>query len=509
MHLSFLEWIVIVSTGAGSFLLSTLIVSLFSDKYERSKLTSLTCIIGLTLCMTFVSLIPIDIYNISSGLDPSTGERTAFFEESLERAQFIHFLYSSFFFSILIYIFILVPFSYFWFEEDDFNLTTKERFMAALKYTIFSILAFVSLFFIGALLQTSSADDTVDWIKKLFEGHGRFDNGVIFAIGATTTVGLFSWIFYTAYGLSGFPLALLSTLCIPSDNSTEFQRKDLEGELSLIKDKKKALASVRGLSGSGKRDLKQLGKKEEMLREQLTKLPKSVTSSVVFKTLSPFFGLIGIVLLILTVVVIVSYTTSLIDVLRSHNEYGEYVVAIPVISNIIDTIMQWSVPYFPLNVIILAVIALHILTCTVYAVATLGIRIICIKLYRFKLKSSFPQGMLLMSVLFVCSALCFTILSSYMSPQYISFGNQVYKNETSEELVSCGVVVINSTDCQMSQISSVFNLISVAFPLFGMSYFYGSFLFVVIFALSLFWIILRKCCCGSQDEDDSEDEFLL
>ncbi|KAL0216669.1 hypothetical protein P9112_008853 [Eukaryota sp. TZLM1-RC] len=502
-----LDLLVVGITSGASLLFSIVVISMLADKYESSKLTSFVAILGLTLCTIFVSLIPIDIYNVSSAIDPDTGARTDFYDEAIERADVIKTIYNISFIVILCYIFFLVPFAYFWFEEDDFDISNKTRFFATLKYTVFSILAFVFLFILGALFQSSDSDSTVDWLKKLLDGHSSFDSAVLFASTVCACIGACFFACYSSYGLASLPIALISTLCKKENKEDMLMRQDLEAELALASDKRRVLLSTKAPS----RKVRAVEKRQESLREQLSLTRRKVKeSSKVLRIMSPFFGLLGLGAVTVSLVVVVSYCTTVVDQVSNHDELSRYVVSAPRVVNPLDAILNWGVPYFPLNVLFLAVIVVYLVISTIFSVCRLGIRILCVKLYRVRIKRTTPQGLLLLVVVVLSSSLCISLYSTSLAPSYVSFGTQVYKNETSGELIPCSLSVLNTTDCLLSQIGVINGVSTVAFPLFSSVYFYCSIVFIALFVITLLWVILRRSCCGYSDDDaDSDDEEFI
>ena len=108
---------------------------------------------------------------------------------------------------IALFVFVMIPFAYFYFEEYDEGVTTKQRVFGALKYTIFTTLVMVILYVLGLLLQPGESDPTnPEWYKSLLTANGAV-RAVTFVIAVMTIIGLIVFICYSVRSHVSFAAA--------------------------------------------------------------------------------------------------------------------------------------------------------------------------------------------------------------------------------------------------------------------------------------------------------------
>ncbi|KAL0221061.1 hypothetical protein RCL1_000915 [Eukaryota sp. TZLM3-RCL] len=500
------EYIVLGAASLCTLLFSIFVVSLFRHRYESSRLASTVTVLGLTLCLVLVLLIPVDVYNVSMGIDSSTGERTEFFQESLIRAPFIKLAYHITFASALVYIFVLAPFSYFFWEEDELDISRSSQFFAALKYTVFTLVIAVALLVLGTLLKTNSPDEAADWLKELLKGQSRVDLAILFATSALSCFAVILWVLYCPYGLAALPLALLSSLCKPKRVEDDMM-DELKAELAVAKDVKRSLQARSRNSGVNNKALKNAERRELLLSKQLKETKETAPPVKILTVLAPFFGLLGLLCLVFTLVIVVSYATTLVEMLSRHDDLSKFVVSVPRILNPLDFVLTKVSSNFYLSIITLTIVAFYLLVCLLYSVSQQGVRIICIKIYKFTLGKTSPQGLLLTSVFIVLCLFSFTVASTSIAPTYISFGSQTFYNSTVETVQPCYLGVVNTTDCQLTQIGTLVTIMSNLLPsMSSLVFLYSGVGFCIMFVVSLMWVVLRRCCCGDKEEED--DDFM-
>jgi LMBR1 domain-containing protein 1 len=94
-------------------------------------------------------------------------------------------------------------------------------------------------------------------------------------------------------------------------------------------------------------------------------------------------------------------------------------------------------------------------------------------------------------------------------PSYTTFGSQTFKN--SESLtVKCTLENFNSENCTMSNLSSIFNRISVSIPLFSTIIYLFNWLFLAVFLVYFVNSATSKPNSTFEDEtEEDEEESLL
>jgi hypothetical protein len=123
---------------------------------------------------------------------------------------------------LLIFAFLLLPFSYFYFEDSSEDSNVRTRTCSALKYTAGFLIFFLILLALGLVLKKGQQDDTSDWRDKLSNDFTGAEAILSFCIGCLACFGLCAYVVYAAYGLARMPLKLMSRAKItppPSSSS--------------------------------------------------------------------------------------------------------------------------------------------------------------------------------------------------------------------------------------------------------------------------------------------------
>jgi len=208
------------STYGAIILLSLIVVWVYIVRYGHAAYTDmgpriisiLTCV----LVLISVLLLPVDVF-MTSYQKYSNGTWREWAADNSTRQQInnsVLYTYYTCYTLLTFSIFILLPFSYFFFEEGDADedVPVAERCCTAFKYSACFIFLVSALLLCGAFIQFGSIPNTngttIDDLKYL--GDQIKERGVEAALSTTisvcTVMGLFVFILYTAYGLSAFPL---------------------------------------------------------------------------------------------------------------------------------------------------------------------------------------------------------------------------------------------------------------------------------------------------------------
>lgn len=156
-------WAVYVIVVAVLFVVASVFIYAYQTPRDRSTSVTLTCIIAIACLLATVLLLPVDVALTSSTVS-SLGRRQNWATQdvvdnitiSLTLAYYI--LYSV---DILL-CFLVVPFTYFWYEEYDEvgEQSTGQRLWGATKYTLSFIILLIALFLVGFFAPISSLDDS-------------------------------------------------------------------------------------------------------------------------------------------------------------------------------------------------------------------------------------------------------------------------------------------------------------------------------------------------------------
>lgn len=107
----------IILAVAVTIFFSYLFVSHYISKVERTKLVITVCTLSITVALLSLMLVPIDVFSVSSSLT-GTGEQTNPGDVS-KSGEAMKVFYYIFYITALALAFIIMPFAYFFHEEDD------------------------------------------------------------------------------------------------------------------------------------------------------------------------------------------------------------------------------------------------------------------------------------------------------------------------------------------------------------------------------------------------------
>ncbi|KAI8600260.1 hypothetical protein EDD21DRAFT_281834, partial [Dissophora ornata] len=511
----------------------------YSDKQDREPFAMVVTILALTLCLTTVALYPVDIFLVSNIMDPATGLRHEWAtNEAIAEIQFsVKIIYYVAYGLIAGFCFFWVPLAYFYFEElADEEQTTFQRLWASFKYTIFFILVACILLLTGLLVKPHSHEGIdLDWLRKVLEeidGTGA----MAFVAGVLALAGMGILVFYTAPGLVLLPLHLLAGTKTMPEGSSEtqaqltanherqnailgrYQHRNFLGGRSLPSDRDRA-------------DLRRL-EQEELILESRLKLMKGVTNSwfhrcsFIVRPLQILGGLLGVVLSALLV--------GSIAVTRQADTHGSLLTNGDIcgalcghiffnkeLPNPINLFLLKLSPYFPADYMLVVMITLYMFWATIKGIISIGIRLLCVNLYKFRQAATEPQGLLAATMLLMLSlaGLSYTLTMS-VAPEYSMFGSQKYCNYTmpvigtrdcSKDLsfiIPCHVGAPSDL-CVATVTSTTILKTILATPSFGIAFFYLQWLFLAVFAFALIFNVLLGLCRGfgvdPVDEDGDED----
>lgn len=154
---STLIWVVYAVVLVLLLAIASIFVYLYQTPRERSTTVTIVCIITLTSLLATVLLLPVDIALISSTTSSKLGRRKDWAtDDRIDSIVYtLKIVYYTLYSLDAVLCLIVVPFTYFWYEEydevatEEGNQTLGSRFWGAFKYTIGFILLVVLLFVIG------------------------------------------------------------------------------------------------------------------------------------------------------------------------------------------------------------------------------------------------------------------------------------------------------------------------------------------------------------------------
>ncbi|KAG0234194.1 hypothetical protein BGW42_006832 [Actinomortierella wolfii] len=506
------------------FAVSVFFTYYYADPRDREAFAMAVTILALALCLSTIALFPVDIFLVSKIMDPSTGLRQPWAsDEAISRMQLaVKIVYAA----------------YFYFEELDEVQTVRQRFFAALKYTIYFMAIALMLLLVGLFLKPTEHDDTdFDWIKRLLESLDG-TGALFFVVGVVALCGMGVLVFYTAPGMSLLPIRLLAGMkSIPAKvHETQAQLAENRQQQNTILNRYPFLVNTDGSGASrphsrdkgyqhmSERDRNRLEelRREELVLENRSRMVESVRDSWINRCwffVRPFQIFLGIGASILTVVLILSISITVLSKIGGDvcGAPCGYILSHPEIFNPLNVLFLKLSPYFPVDYFLMVVIILYLFWATTKGVISIGIRFLWVHLYKFKRANTQPQGLLAATMLLMLSlaALGYTLTMS-VAPEYAMFGSQKYCNHTisadkrdcsdyPQLIVPCHVGAPEAL-CTPTVTSTIILMMLVATPALGIAFFYLQWLFLVVFLLALMFNLVQGCRKGFGVDPIDDDE---
>ena len=493
-------WLMLSALVLGTILLAFVFVKYYSDPHEQHPLPTIVAVLTGSFAILVLLVIPIDILNVSS-----------FQDKELEMQDLYYVVFSS----LLICTFFLIPFAYFYFEEEGENIPQMTKVINALKFTSLFLVIIVILLVIGMILQSDSHAANQGWIADLLHDQSIGDSSLAFVFACISVVGFIGWLSYSAYGFSETPLSLMKGWSHADTDETE-----IADELAYTREQCRAIQSKYALTGRrmsrrDKRDLERLQRSERLLRRRHTRIRAMDTPiSRCMYRIRPLFIAFGVLFMLTSCLVVLSLLISCIDKAvnsECRSECG-FAVSKPAYFNPIDELLVLlsNMGLFPLDYIVFVYLLIFILLTTLGGIGRLGVRFLWIRLFRLRPHSSAPQSILLTAfhLAFVCVVLCTELL--YIAPQYVTFGSQTFIDDH-DHISRCSLHEMGESqgqeDCRMTQIATFLHLQTANTPFFGMLYFIGNWLFLLSFTLC--FVVGCSKTRGIADDDQEEHESLI
>ncbi|EGC30922.1 hypothetical protein DICPUDRAFT_58029 [Dictyostelium purpureum] len=506
-----LGWVIFAGCILFVIALNYIVVKYYSDKHESEAITTIIAVIGLTLTLLCVMLIPVDILNVSTMSKNGTLIDAGTIASRTEGVKMLYYILYG---SIIGVSLILVPFAYFFYEEYDENIPVCSRVYAGCKYTVFFVLFAVVLLVVGAFVRPGSksiGNENIDqWIKDEVLNQNAVESSLLFAIACLTILGFAVWITYTAYGLSAFPIGL-----IKGNRRTDDDKADLNKDLFKTREKSSfyssKYASGKSLTEKEQSHLSLLKGKERALEKRSDRLDKADRGiKKVLVIFRPFAFIFGFIFILLSFLIVISLVLAIIDKISSSvcGSACGFLSTYPKLKNPFDIVLLDLAPYFPLDYILLGGLILYIYVCALSGITRIGIRFLWINMFEFSYRKTFPQGLLIASVLLMLSNLCLNMQIVQLAPRYVMYGTQQFFNATSAALEPCNISAPQGA-CVMSQIGSLTSRIQLGTSFFGIIFYYATWVIIGFFLVGLVVSIFKKAPSKAQYNryDEYEDEI--
>ncbi|MCJ1238301.1 hypothetical protein MMC14_006290 [Varicellaria rhodocarpa] len=551
---SALIWVVYGIVVALLVAIASVFIYTYQAPRDRAASVTIVSIFTLTALLATVLLLPVDVALVSSTTSSKHGTRKdGVKQQDVDNILLtLKIVYYTLFSLDALLCLLVVPFTYFWYEEydevanEEGEQTIGKRFWGAFKYTIAFIALIVILFLIGFFIPVAK-DRTgghygLDYFKNLLaENHG--ERALTFALGLLITIGTLIYVLYTAAGFALLPIAfiksapavsaptLATTVSSQLEQNRERQRQ-LEGRNNGRQD---------GLPAKDQRELDALVREERTLirRERLAAEASGEGQSWIMRTwikieavFRPIKLLGGIFLMLMSILIWVSMLLTGIDKAKNSicKSHCGYILAYTNIFNPVNWIFVKSAKVFPIDYVIFLLLVLFFFASSVVGIASLGIRFLWLKIFQIRKGHTSPQALLMATVMLTLMALAINYsLAMMVAPQYAHYGPQTYCDhplrhpgeqpnctDHPNHIRPCSEISENPAAknvCTPTVISTFLDRVTVNFSFFGIVDFWAQFVFLavflVVFVTSLFRTPKLNEYQLEQDAEEDEEEGLL
>ncbi|KIW17038.1 hypothetical protein PV08_04229 [Exophiala spinifera] len=544
-----LIWVVYAIAVAILLSIASLFVYLYQTHRERSVLVTIVCIFTITCLLATVLLLPVDVALVSSTTSSKQGRRKDWANQGkVDNITYtLRIVYYLLYSLDALLCLIVVPFTYFWYEEydevaqEEGSQTFGSRFWAAFKYTLIFIFLCVALFVVGFFVPVArdrgGAHFDLDFFKNLLsENHG--ERALTFALGLLITIGVLMYCFYTAAGLALLPLTLIkSAPGISAPALSETTASQLESNLERQRQLEgRAQGNPEGLSSKDQRELDALVREERTLRrhQRLAAEAAGEDRNIFWKiwikieaVFRPIKLILGILLVVIVLLIFASMLITGIDKAKNSicKRHCGYLLARINIFQPINWILVKSAKVFPIDYIIFLFLVMLFFSASIIGIATIGIRVLWITIFRIRKAHTSPQALLIATVMLTLMTLAINYsIAMMVAPQYATFGPQTFCDhppkhpgeqpdcsDHPQHIIPCTEISDNPAArnvCTPSVVSTFLNRVTVNFPFFGVVDFWAQFVFLGIFLLGFVVLLFRtpKLSDPDAEEDDLEEE---
>lgn len=549
-----LIWVVYAIAVVLLLAIASLFVYLYQTHHDRSAFVTTICIFTITCLLATVLLLPVDVALVSSTTSSRRGQRKDWAsQDQVDKITYtLRIVYYLLYSLDAVLCLLVIPFTYFFYEEYDEvaagegSQTLSSRFWGAAKYTIVFILLCVALFLIGFFIPVArhreGAHFDLDYFKSLLsENHG--ERALTFALGLLITLGTVIYCFYTAAGLALLPLTLIKSA--PSISAPALSASTAS-QLEANRERQRQLegreqGNPDGLSSKDRRELESLVREERTLvrRERLAAESSGEGQNIFWKiwikleaVFRPLKLIGGILLVIVTLIIFASMLITGVDKAKNSicKQHCGYLLANINIFQPINWVLVKSARVFPIDYIIFLFLVLIFFTASIVGLATIGIRVLWITIFRIRKAHTSPQALLVATVMLTLITLALNYsIAMMVAPQYATFGPQTYcdhpprhageqpdcTNHTNH-IIPCSELADNAAAknvCTPSVVSTFLNRVTINFPFFGVVDFWAQFVFLGIFLLAFVLLLFRTPKLDEETLDgdaiEEEEEGLL
>eukprot|EP00457_Paulinella_chromatophora_P004695 gb/GEZN01004707.1/.p1 GENE.gb/GEZN01004707.1/~~gb/GEZN01004707.1/.p1 ORF type:complete len:577 (-),score=126.37 gb/GEZN01004707.1/:186-1850(-) len=521
---------------------SFLVVRYYEDRREAGFITTTTSAMALAISLLALLVIPVDIFTVSSSLTSDGVETDPNMVEL--SGTIIRYLYYGLYGLLLVFAFALLPFAYFFYEEEDERSTPAKQARGALRYTL--VFVFVWLILLTVALVTQSrikGTAAEDWQENLQQQFTAGDSVLAYSFSFLAVLGLLGWLTYTPFGLVALPYDVFKNFhkgaegdlqehpTAEQSSKRRLRLRTLEEELATIKARYEYTDRPWSLSDKARfvklereqAQLKRLQNKQPDRQVLLAQPDDLDCCSRCWNCLAPVRCVLALFLFLVSLLVWLSILLTTLDrFLNSDCKFQcSYTLTTSRLPNPIDLGLIYFSKFFPLDFFLFGLLMLYMFFASLIGLTKLGVRICCFKMYDVEKYATMSNALIMGIWLLVMLLAALNLQVWTIAPQYSLFGTQFYYEwqlddstnsdpaDGSVSPVVCGPSVpgcirvgeaqpctVGSTNeaenyCTPSQVGNFLLMINTQIPLFGAVIFYTNIIFLLSFVVSLV-LVTRK-----------------
>lgn len=543
-------------------------VFLYQKPGERTYSVTIVCFITVFALLATVLLTPVDVALTSSTTNRKLGRKKDWADpDSVDNVVYqLKIVYYTLYSLDAVLCLLVVPFTYFWYEEydevesEEGRQTIGQRIWGAFKYTIAFIVLVVALFLVGFFVpiveKARKEHKDLGYFKDILLKNRTYppmlrslvkacstdlastegERALSFAVGILTTIGIILYCLYTAPGLALLPLMLIKSApsvsapqLAATTSSSLAQNRERQRQLEMRNEGREG-----GLDSRDRRELDGLIREERTLirRERLAAENQGEGSNILIRIwlkleaiFRPLKLIGGLLLLVVALAVFASMLITCIDKIQHSvcKASCGYLLGETEIFQPINWILMLTSTIFPIDYILFLLLTLLFFCASLVGLATIGIRFLWVILFQIRQSKTTPNAMLMATVMLTLITLALNYaLTMIVAPQYATFGPQTFCDRPSYEggnmsqpdcshhrsaIKPCSERSDNPVArevCTPSVISTILNRITVNFPWLGVVDFWAQFAFLAIFLIVAVVMLFRV---PKLDEEQLDDDI--
>ncbi|KAI1431773.1 hypothetical protein GGR50DRAFT_677767 [Xylaria sp. CBS 124048] len=545
-----LIWVAYAVAVALALIAAAVTTFTWQTQRERSAIVSIVAIISITALLATVFLLPVDIALVSSTASIALGTKKQWATPNRIRNILLtlKIVYYSLYSFDAVLCLVVIPFSYFWYEEYDEveeqegNQTLGTRLWGAFKYTIAFLFLVVIIFLVGFFVPVAGNREgkhlDLDFFKRLLDENNG-EKALTFGLGLLITLGTLLYVLYTAAGLALFPISFIKS-APPVSAPQLYETTTSQLEQNRERQRQLEMSNVGrpdGMSTKDRRELEALIREERTLvrRERLAAEAQGQGKTFVVRSWAKICAVFrpikligGILLIFLSVLIWASMLITGIDKATNSicKQHCGYILAHINVFQPINWIFVKTARLFPVDYVLMAFLILLFFSSSISGVATIGIRFLWVRIFQLRKGRTAPQALLMATVMLALITLAINYaIAMLVAPQYATYGTQTFCDlppSSPGELPDCTnrreavkpcsewVKSYESATqvCTPTMMSTFLNRITLNWPVFGAIDFWAQFAFLGVFLIVMVTALFRtpKFNVEAMDEDAEAEE---